>query len=196
MESAPLTPWTLRLAYQEGIFPMGDDRGQIGFYRPRRRAVFSMETGMRVSRSLARTLRRKPFAVRFDTAFEQVMRSCLRPRENWITEEMIQAYTAVWREGWGHCAECWAEDELVGGVYGVSLGAVFFAESMFHRKTDASKVALHALIEHCRACGYRLFDVQLMNPHLARLGAVEMPNRQFLSELDLALRQPDAWRPA
>jgi leucyl/phenylalanyl-tRNA--protein transferase len=195
MESASLTPWTLRLAYQEGIFPMGDDLGRIRFYRVHRRAVFPMETGMHVSRSLARTLRRKPFEVRFDTAFEQVMRACLRPRDNWITEEMIQVYTAVWREGWGHSAECWVDDELVGGVYGVSLGAAFFAESMFHRKTDASKVALHALIEHCRACGYRLFDVQLMNPHLARLGAVEISNRQFLSELEQALRCPNAWRP-
>lgn len=193
MDSAPLTPWTIRLSYAEGIFPMADERGRVGWYLPTRRAIFPIETGMRVSRSLAKTIRKGRFEVRFDTAFERVMRNCLRPEDNWITEEFIQVYTLVHRQGWGHCSECWADGELVGGVYGVAIGSAFFAESMFHRRTDASKVALWALIEKCRELGFSLFDAQIMNPHLESLGAMEIPDRRFQPLLKEALKCATSW---
>ena len=141
-----LTPWLVRYAYEQGVFPMADDEGHIDWYQPYRRALLPME-GIHVSRSLAKTIRKGTFEIRFDTAFEQVMRSCLRPKENWISEDIIRVYTQIHREGWAHCGECWMEGELVGGVYGVALGACFCAESMFHRATDASKVALWAMVE-------------------------------------------------
>jgi len=187
-----LTSELIRAAYGEGAFPMGEDDGTIEFYVSRVRAVFPIE-GVRVSRSLAKTIRKGTFEVRFDTAFEAVMRACRRPKDNWINEEIIRAYTQVHREGWGHSAECWREGELVGGVYGLAVGTCFCAESMFHRETDASKVALWALVDKCRELGFTLFDAQIMNPHLASLGAYEMGIREYLAKFREGLKNPTEW---
>lgn len=184
--SEELTPWLIRYAYEQGLFPMADEWGEIGWYQPRRRALFPI-AGIHVSRSLARVIRQARFEIRFDTAFEDVIRSCRRPRDNWITEEIVRAYVQVHREGWGHCAECWMDGRLVGGVYGVAMAGYFAAESMFHQETNASKVALWALVERCRERGFVLFDAQIMNPHLASLGAYEVSHAAFMRLLVKAL---------
>lgn len=187
-----LTPWLVRHAYEEGIFPMADDDGEIGWYQPRKRCLFPL-SGIRVSRSLAKTIRSGKFEVRFDTAFEQVMRGCLRPGDNWISEDIIRVYTLIHLEGWGHCAEAWLDGELVGGVYGVAIGSCFCAESMFHRATDASKVALGALVDQCSRLDFTVFDAQIMNPHLASLGAYEVSHREYLSLLRDAMLRSTLW---
>jgi len=187
-----LTPWMLRYAYSRGVFPMADDRGRIEWFSSRDRCLFPIE-GIHVSRSLARTIRSQRFEVRFDTDFESVMRGCLRPDENWISEEMIRVYTEAHYEGWAHCAECWRGGRLVGGIYGVAIGATFSAESMFHRETDASKVALWALVEKCRELGFRIFDAQIENPHLASLGAYTVPHGEYLRMLAMANEIMTPW---
>ena len=168
------------------------DDGTVAWFQPRRRALLPIE-GIHVSHSLARTIRRHKFEVKFDSSFEQVMRSCLRPTDNWISEEFIQVYTQIHREGWGHCAECWADGELVGGVYGIALGACFCAESMFHRHTDASKVALWALVNKCRELGFKMVDAQIMNPHLASLGSFEISHEDYMRRLEEALKISTDW---
>lgn len=193
MRDADLTPNLIRSAYLQGAFPMGEpETGEIEFYVPNVRAVFPM-TGIRVSRSLKKTLRSEAFEVRFDTTFEDVMRGCLRPVDNWITEGLIACYSQIHREGWAHCCEAWLDGSLVGGVYGLALGGCFCAESMFHRETDASKVALWALVNRCKELGFVLFDAQIMNPHLASLGALEMDHRTYLRELRRAITVTTAW---
>ena len=187
-----LTPWLIRYAYERAAFPMANDDGTVDWYQPHARALFPME-GIHVSRSLARTIRRGGFEVRFDTSFEDVMRGCLRPEANWISEDLIRAYTQIHREGWGHCSEVWLEERLAGGVYGIALGSCFCAESMFHRKTDASKIALWALVEKCRELGFTIFDAQIMNPHLESLGAFEVPHREYQAMLDEALKRKTVW---
>lgn len=162
---------------------MADEHGDIAWYAPKMRAIFPME-GIRVSRSLARIIRSGRFEVRFDTAFEQTIRNCRRPEGNWINEEIIRAYTLAFHEGWAHCAETWQDNELVGGVYGISIGRCFCAESMFHHARDASKVALWAMVNWRRECGDRLFDAQIMNPHLSSLGAIEVTQIEYLAMLN------------
>ncbi len=186
MESMELTPWLIRYAYEEGAFPMANEDGEIEWFQPHRRALFPIE-GIHVSRSLQKVIDRQEFEIRFDTAFEQVMRSCLRPEGNWISEEIIRAYTMIHHEGWGHCAECWADGELVGGLYGIALGRCFCAESMFHRRTNASKVALWAMVERCREFGFTTFDAQIMNPHLRTLGAYEVSHAEYMAMLARAI---------
>lgn len=193
MKGTDLTPYLIREAYGQGAFPMADeDTGDIEWYVPFRRAVFPL-SGIHVSRSLARVIKSETYEIRFDTAFEQVMRLCLRPRHNWISEDMIRVYTVIHSEGWAHSAEAWHEGELVGGVYGIAIGSCFCAESMFHRMTNASKVALHALVEKCRKMGFTIFDAQVMNPHLASLGAYEVPNRAYVHQLTDALQNSTPW---
>ncbi len=187
-----LTPWLVRYGYERGAFPMADDDGEVGWYRPRRRCLFPIE-GIHVSRSLQRTIRRGHFEVRFDTAFEAVMRGCLRPDGNWISEEFFRVYTEIHHQGWGHCAEVWEDGELVGGTYGIALGSCFCAESMFHRKTDASKVALGAMVDRCRELGFTIFDAQIMNPHLKSLGAYEVTERAYERMLCDALELTTPW---
>jgi leucyl/phenylalanyl-tRNA---protein transferase len=188
-----LTPWLIRYAYAQGAFPMTMEDGRVEWFQPFRRALFPLE-GIHVSRSLRKTLRRQTFEVRFDTAFEEVMRGCLREDdENWISEHFIRVYSEIHRQGWAHCAETWRDGRLVGGVYGIALGSCFCAESMFHRETDASKVALWALVDRCRELGFSLFDAQIMNPHLESLGAFEVPHRQYMRMLERALARQTPW---
>jgi len=121
MHGDELTPWLIRYAYEQGAFPMTMDDGSVEWFQPVRRALFPIE-GIHLSKSLERTIRRGVYEVRFDTSFEEVMRGCLRPGDNWISEEFIRAYSEIHRQGWGHCSETWRDGELVGGVYGIALG--------------------------------------------------------------------------
>ena len=187
-----LSPWAIRYGYSMGYFPMADDDDRIEWYRTYERCLFPIE-GIRISKSLAKTIRQGRFEVRFDTAFEEVMRSCRRPEGNWINEDIIQAYTLIHEEGWAHCGECWENGVLVGGIYGVAIGTCFSAESMFHRVTDASKVALWAMVERCRELGFTIFDAQVMNPHLQSLGAYEVPHAKYMKLLTKATQGTTGW---
>ena len=169
-----------------------EETDETHWLKPNHRCLFPV-SGIHVSRSLQKTIRKGKFEVRFDTDFEQVMRSCRRPDGNWINEDFIQVYSQIFKEGWAHCSECWFEENLVGGVYGIAIGGVFYAESMFHRETDASKVALYALVETCRDKGFVLFDAQIMNPHLLSLGAYEIPNDDYDRLLVDALQIQTDW---
>jgi leucyl/phenylalanyl-tRNA---protein transferase len=183
-----LTPEGIELAYRHGIFPMADERsGEVLWFRPDPRAVIPLD-GFHVSRSLARTLRRGRFEVRVDTAFAAVMRGCAdRPEGSWISERFVEVYGALHRAGTAHSVEAWRDRRLVGGVYGLALGGAFMAESMFHRETDASKVALAALVGRLRERGFTVLDVQYMTPHLESLGAVEITRREYERRLERAL---------
>jgi leucyl/phenylalanyl-tRNA--protein transferase len=189
-----LEPRRLLLAYSQGIFPWYEEGLPILWHCPDPRTVL-VPAELRVSRSLRRTLRRAPFALRLDTAFERVIRACAsieRPgqRGTWITPEMIEAYQRLHALGFAHSAEAWDGEELAGGLYGVSLGACFFGESMFAARTDASKVAFVALVRQLERWGFELVDCQLQTPHLARFGAVAWPRARFLARLARALQTP------
>src|SRR6266700_2144367 len=184
-----LTPEGVELAYRHGIFPMADERSDdVLWFRPDPRAIIPLD-GLHVSRSLARTIRRALFEIRIDTDFEGVMRGCAdRPEGSWISERFIEVYGVLHRAGKAHSVEAWRDRRLVGGVYGLALGGAFMAESMFHRETDASKVALAALTSRLRERGFILLDVQYVTPHLASLGAVEISRREYERRLSEALK--------
>jgi len=186
-----LTPEGVLLAYTHGIFPMADERSdEVLWFRPDPRAIIPLD-GFHVSRSLARTLKRATFEIRVDTDFEGVMRGCAdRPEGTWISERFVEVYSALHRDGKAHSVEAWRDGRLVGGTYGVALGAAFMAESMFHRETDASKVALEALVLRLRERGFILLDVQYVTPHLESLGAVEITRREYEKRLEQALSLP------
>jgi leucyl/phenylalanyl-tRNA--protein transferase len=154
-----------------------------------------LPAALHVSRSLRRTLHQRRFEVRFDTAFAQVMQACAttprrHERGTWITPAMQQAYGTLHRLGFAHSVEAWADGVLVGGLYGVSLGGVFFGESMFAQRPDASKVAFVTLVQHLAAWDFHLVDCQMYTPHLAHFGAVLWPRQQFLQALAAALHVP------
>jgi leucyl/phenylalanyl-tRNA---protein transferase len=191
---ADLQPGTVLAAYRSGVFPMPVDDGAMLWWSPASRAILPL-SNLRVSRSLARSVQR--FEIRVDTAFDEVLTACADPaREGgWIDGRMIRAYGALYRLGWVHSVEAWRDGELAGGLYGVSIGGLFAGESMFHRRTDASKAALVALVELLRApVVKRLLDVQWLTPHLTSLGAVAIPRRDYLERLREALDQsPPDW---
>jgi leucyl/phenylalanyl-tRNA--protein transferase len=183
------TPVGIEFAYRRGVFPMYDPRtGEMLWFQPDPRAIIPLD-GFHISRSLAKTLRQGRFEVRFDTDFVGVMRGCAdREEETWISEDFIEVYGALHRQGKAHSVEVLCNGVLVGGTYGVALGGAFMAESMFHYETDASKVALAALVERLNARGYTLLDVQYLTPHLQSLGAIEIPHRVYYDRLRRALR--------
>jgi len=183
-----LTPDGVELAYRHGIFPMAEEgSGEILWFRPDPRAIIPLD-GFHISRSLARTLRRGIFEIRVDTDFEGVMRGCAdRPEGTWISERFVEVYGALHRAGKAHSVEAWRDGRLVGGAYGLALGGAFMAESMFHRETDASKVALAALVGRLSERGFTVLDVQYMTPHLESLGAVEITRREYERRLERAL---------
>lgn len=184
-----LDPAIVLRAYREGIFPMAVEGGQIGWFSPNPRGILPLDS-FHVPARLARVVRSGRFEVTVDRAFEAVMRACAgqRAEGTWISEEIVQCYLAIHRLGLAHSVETWQKGELVGGLYGVSIGGAFFGESMFHRVTDASKVALVALVDRLVRRGYRLLDTQWVTSHLARFGAVEIPKRQYLARLREALQ--------
>lgn len=188
-------------AYRQGAFPMGDRQGRIGWYEADPRAILPLD-GLRVSRSLRQRVRSRRFAITCDAAFEAVMRACAQPRApgdgTWITEEMVHVYALLHRAGHAHSIEAWnTNDVLVGGLYGVVVGACFCGESMFSRPdlggTDASKVCLVHLVSHLRSRGFALIDSQFANPHMERLGAVEIPATEYKRRLREALTRDPAW---
>ena len=192
-----LTPELLLRAYAAGIFPMAEtrDSDEIFWVDPRRRGVIPLE-GFHVPRRLRRTVRRAPFAVTFDTAFDSVIAACAGTSEfrddTWINPEIRRAYTELHELGFAHSVECWREDrmtgdELVGGLYGVSLGGAFFGESMFSRADDASKIALVHLVARLRLGGFVLLDTQFVTDHLRQFGTTEIPARDYLRRLEIAL---------
>ncbi len=189
-------------AYQRGIFPWYSPGQPILWWSPDPRAVLYPEK-LKISRSLRKTLKRGQLRVTVDSCFRDVMLACAAPREQfpgggtWITDAMIEAYTRLHAMGYAHSIETWHENRLVGGLYGVALGGVFFGESMFARETDASKVALVALVSKLREWGFALIDCQIPSAHLTSLGAVEIPRNAFLTELERALKRsghPGHWQ--
>jgi len=186
-----LTPEGVELAYRHGIFPMADERsGEVLWFRPDPRAIIELD-GFHASRSLVRTIRRGRFEIRVDSDFEAVMRGCAdRPEGSWIDDRFIEVYGALHRAGKAHSMEAWRDGRLVGGAYGVALGAAFMAESMFHRETDASKVALAALVQRLRERAFTLLDVQYVTPPLESLGATEITRREYERRLEHALSLP------
>ncbi len=186
----PLTPALVLQAYRLGVFPMSESRDDpdIFWVDPRLRGVFPLDW-FRISRSLARTIRRGTFRVTIDTAFADVVDGCADRPETWINPTIRAIYGALHDQGHAHAVEVWQDDRLVGGVYGICIGAAFFGESMFSRTTDASKVALAYLVDILRAGGFQLFDTQFLTPHLASLGAVEIPRAQYHRQLAAAVAQ-------
>jgi len=179
----------LLAAYDRGIFPWYDDGFPPLWWSPDPRAVIE-RSELHVSRSLRRVLRQGRFTVTFDRAFEDVMRACGdREAGTWILPEMIDAYVALHRAGHAHSFEVWDDQGLAGGLYGVHRGALFAAESMFHRRTDASKVALVHAVATAFAAGIELFDVQLMTPHLASMGAIEISRAEYVARVREASRR-------
>ncbi|MET0727597.1 MAG: leucyl/phenylalanyl-tRNA--protein transferase [Acidimicrobiales bacterium] len=189
---ADLEPGTLLAAYRSGLFPMPLHRtGPMAWWSPDPRGVLPLDR-LRVSRSLRRSCGR--YEVRVDTAFNEVVEACASPRRpgGWINAEIRQAYGQLHRLGWAHSIEAWDDEGLAGGLYGVATGGLFAGESMFHRRTDASKVALVALVELLLATGHRarLLDVQWTTGHLASLGAIDLPRVEYLDRLALAVALP------
>ena len=185
-EDPVLTPDLLLSAYAQGIFPMDVD-GRIQWFSPDPRAVFELHD-FSVPRSLRQAVRQGRFEVRVDTAFADVIRACAdRSDGTWISEAIIEAYTRLHHLGFAHSVETCLDGELVGGLYGVSLGGAFFGESMFHRATDASKVALVHLVERLDRRGYQLLDIQFVTEHLLQFGAKEIPRAEYLHQLEAAM---------
>ncbi len=185
-----LRPDRLLAAYRQGVFPMYEEGEPICWWSPDPRAVFEID-GLHVARRLLRTIRSGRFQVTFNQDFPAVMRGCAnRPEGTWITADMLEAYHRLHRLGHAHSAEVWQHGELVGGVYGVSVGALFAGESMFHLERDASKVGLVHLFERLGACGFELFDTQILNEHTAQLGAKEIPRAAYLERLRDVLDKP------
>ena len=179
-------------AYASGWFPMAVAPGEIRWYSPDPRGVIPIDT-FHVPRRLARTLRARRFEIRVDTDFRNVIAACADREDadgNWIDHEIMESYVALHARGFAHSVESWQEGELVGGLYGVSLGGVFFGESMFARAPDASKVALARLVERLRAADYRVIDCQQATAHLASLGAREVPRAAFAQLLRESIQYP------
>lgn len=195
-----LTEQRLLAAYQQGIFPWYSDDQPILWWSPDPRMVMK-PTDLKISRSLRKTIRKNIFTVTFDKAFKHVIDECAAPRSytdgTWITDEMKQAYARLHDSGYAHSVECWKDDELVGGLYGISIGQVFFGESMFARVSDASKVAFVFLVKHLQQWHYQLIDCQVYTEHLESLGAKCIPRDKFIKLLSMYCQQTTAhqWHP-
>jgi leucyl/phenylalanyl-tRNA--protein transferase len=197
---ADLEPDTIIAAYSSGIYPWFSDDQPILWWSPDPRMVL-FPTELKVSKSLAKTVSRNRFEIRFDSAFADVISACAEPRRKdggtWIVPEMRAAYSALHARGVAHSIESWRDGKLVGGLYGLALGRMFFGESMFARETDASKVAFVALVEKLRHDGFALIDCQQETRHLASFGARPIPRQDFVQRLKelIDLRQSDSlWR--
>lgn len=187
-----LDPDLLLRAYSVGVFPMADSRDarEIFWVEPKKRGIMPLD-GLRLSRSLAKTIRSDRFQVTADTAFTRVVSLCAEPRpdrpDTWINPQIEAAYADLHARGYAHSVECWQDGDLVGGLYGVRLSGAFFGESMFSRRRDASKVALAWLVARLRVGGFRLLDCQFITDHLASLGAIEISRDDYVALLDGAL---------
>ena len=195
---ADLSPQRLLDAYVRGIFPWFGEEDPLLWWSPDPRMVLFLDE-LHVSRSLRRVIRSGRYEVRFDTAFQEVMLACGEPRAGqdgtWITPSMIEAYTTLWRLGSAHSIESWTEGQLAGGLYGVAIGRMFYGESMFTRRTDASKVAFVGTVRQLRRWGFGLIDCQMPTMHLASLGGREIPRGEFLDRVARLVVQPEVPSP-
>lgn len=188
-----ISPDTILRAYASGVFPMAEDResDQLYWVDPKMRGIIPLDR-FHLSKSLTKSIRQGAFRITCDNAFPEVMRACAAPvgdrERTWINERIITIYTELHEMGHAHSVECWQEDKLAGGLYGVSIGGAFFGESMFHSERDASKVALAALVARLKAGGYKLLDIQFITEHLKQFGAVEIPRAKYLTELARAIK--------
>jgi leucyl/phenylalanyl-tRNA---protein transferase len=182
-----LTSADVEAAYRAGIFPMADpERGVITWHRPKRRAILPLDS-FHASRSLSALLRRRPFDVTWNRCFAAVMDACADRPGTWISSEFKTIYGELYAQGKAHSVEVWVDGELAGGLYGVQLGGAFFAESMFHRRTNMSKVALAELVFRLRDRGFALLEVQYLTEHLAQFGVIEISDRKYRARLKEAL---------
>jgi leucyl/phenylalanyl-tRNA--protein transferase len=196
MTGRAITPDVLLRAYAAGIFPMAESRDDptIHWIDPKRRGIIPLDR-FHVSRSLRHRLTHSNHAIRTDSDFSGVVQGCAERDETWINGDIFSLYLALHQAGYAHSLEVWEADALIGGVYGIALGAAFFGESMFSRRTDASKVALAWLVHRLRAGGFTLFDTQFLTAHLASLGGVEISRAEYRAQLAAALRQPASFDP-
>ena len=169
-------------AYQQAVFPMAMEDGEIAWFSPDPRTIIPLDT-FHVPHGLKRTLKKGLFEIRVNTAFEAVMRGCARRKDTWINKEILASYVEMHRQGYAHSVETWFEGKLAGGLYGIALGGAFFGESMFHEVTDASKVALHALVMRMRERRFSLLDTQWKTNHLATFGALEISRKEYQRRL-------------
>ncbi|MGK0189573.1 MAG: leucyl/phenylalanyl-tRNA--protein transferase [Verrucomicrobiales bacterium] len=184
---ANLDPQLLLNAYCSGIFPMGMGNGEIGWFSPDPRGIIPLDR-FHIPHGLHRTLKKRPFDIRFNTSFRQVITACADREETWIDEPIIDSYTRLYDLGFAHSVEAWQDDQLVGGLYGVSVGGAFFGESMFSLVADASKVALVGLVARLRERRFVLLDTQWTTPHLKTLGAEDISKKEYMEILSVALR--------
>ena len=187
-----ISPDTILRAYASGVFPMAEDResDELFWVDPKERGIIPLDR-FHLSKRLAKSIRQSAFRITCDKAFADVMQACAAPEHGrgrtWINERIITIYTRLHEMGQAHSIECWQDDKLAGGLYGVSIGAAFFGESMFHTETDASKVALAALVGRLNAGSYKLLDIQFLTEHLKQFGAIEIPRAEYLTRLARAI---------
>jgi leucyl/phenylalanyl-tRNA--protein transferase len=177
-----IEPELLLQAYRLGIFPMAMEDESISWFSPDPRAIIPLD-GFHVPHALRRVQRQEVFEIKIDHRFGEVIRACAKRADTWINGEIIESYERLHEFGHAHSIEAWSEGKLAGGLYGVAIGGAFFGESMFHRVTDASKIALVALVEHLRARKFVLLDTQWITPHLAQFGAIEIAREDYLHRL-------------
>ncbi|MBI1221216.1 MAG: leucyl/phenylalanyl-tRNA--protein transferase [Bacteroidetes bacterium] len=185
-----LTPSQVIQGYTMGVFPMAhpEEDNTIYWYEPKMRGILPLD-GLKVSKSLRKRINKHEFKVTLNEAFDEVMKSCARRDETWISEEIRQVYGELHKSGWAHSIECWKDGNLVGGLYGVAIKRAFFGESMFHLATDASKVALYYLVEWLKGNKLELLDMQYLTPHLESLGGIEISQKEYLERLSRAMRE-------
>ena len=182
-----IRPAILIAAYRGGMFPMAmDNRGEIGWFSPDPRGVIPLDE-FHIPHGLKRVLKKDPFEIRIDTAFSEVMAGCADRKTTWISKEIMTSYEKLFELGYAHSVECWQGDKLCGGLYGIAIGGAFFGESMFSRETDASKVALVALVDRLKERRFQLLDTQWTTEHLSRFGCREVPRYEYIRQLNLAL---------
>lgn len=193
----PITPELLLSAYAAGVFPMAESASssEMHWVDPRRRGIFELDK-FHISRSLSQRIAQFNYTIRTNFDFAATVSACADRDETWINAEISALYQKLHNMGYAHSLEVWQADELVGGVYGIALGAAFFGESMFSRRTDASKIALAWLVHRLRAGGFVLFDTQFITPHLASLGAIEISRNEYHKRLEAALRQEASFDPS
>jgi leucyl/phenylalanyl-tRNA---protein transferase len=187
-----LDPDLLLHGYRLGVFPMAMRDDSMEWFSPDPRAILPLEA-FHIPHALRRLVRRNPFEITFDKAFPDVIQACAERRDTWINDEIIESYTRLHELGHAHSVEAWKENSLAGGLYGVAIGGAFFGESMFHRITDASKIALVALVEHLRASKFALLDTQWLTPHLQQFGGIQISRAHYLRLLRRAVDLPRAF---
>jgi len=187
-----IDPALLLQGYRLGVFPMAMADDRIEWFSPNPRAILPLDK-FHVPHGLRRVAQKKNFEIQIDRRFSEVIRACAKRRDTWINSEIIESYERLHELGHAHSVEAWSDGKLAGGLYGVALGGAFFGESMFHRKTDASKIALLALVEHLRSRKFALLDTQWLTPHLVQFGAIEVPRPQYLKLLHRAVDLERKW---